>query len=185
MQVSTYILFVVAHTLVRAVGVAQVPTPRLQGVATSPSPAPGSFGAYFKDLMAASGYENVHVLARAAGVSHANLGKWIANTANPTVESLRKIAPLLGVRLGDLMIRAGLATREELGTVGAPPPPGPPLTIAERTIRSRILDPRNDERYKRSFHAAILRAINDFDEVVADMADDIHEPRMRRRPRVS
>ncbi len=184
MQVSTYLLFVIAQTLVRAVGVARVPTATIGGMTPATRATPDTFGEYFDRLVSAAGYGNVTALARASGVSHANLGKWINNTATPSVDALRRVAPLLGVRLGDLMIRAGLATREELGTVGAPPPPGPPLTRVERTIRSRMMG-NHTERYKRAFHASLERAVDDFDEVVADLAAAPAEPRMRRRAGVS
>lgn len=141
-----------------------------------------TFGEYFERLMLQS-FANREQLGRVAGVDPTTIGRWINNRKQPTLEGLRAVAPHLGVRLGDLMVRAGLATREELGMVGSPPPPGPPLSRAERTIRSRMVGDHT-ERYKRSFHASLLRAINDFDEVVSDMAEDIREPRMRRRPGV-
>lgn len=139
-----------------------------------------TFGDYFERLMLQT-FANREQLGRAAGVDPTTIGRWINNSRVPNLDNLRAVAPHLGVRLGDLMVRAGLATKEELGTVGAPPPPGPPLTQAERIQRSRFIDPSKTERYKRAFHAAMLRAIGDFDEVVADLAASPVEPRMRRR----
>lgn len=123
-----------------------------------------TFGAYFDRLMLQT-FANREQLARVSGVDATTIGRWIRGEKEPTLPALRAVAPHLGVRLADLMVKAGLATREELGTVGSPAPPGPPLTRAERTIRSRLMDPRHTERYRRAFHAALLRAIDGFDEV--------------------
>jgi transcriptional regulator with XRE-family HTH domain len=139
----------------------------------------GTFGTYFGELMRAAGYERVTALARATGVSHANLGRWLDDSATPSVDALRRVAPLLGVRLGDLMIRAGLATREELGTVGAPPPPGPALKPVERSIRSRFA--RSTDREQRALEGLLEDALAMYDRVVGEIQDAPREPRMRRR----
>lgn len=138
-----------------------------------------TFGEWFERLMLQS-FANREQFGRAVGVDPTTIGRWIRGEKEPSLTHLRSVAPHLGVRLADLMVKLGMATREELGTVGSPPAPGPPLTRAERTIRSRMTG-NHTERYKRSFHAALLRAIEDFDIVVSEMAEDIHEPRMRRR----
>lgn len=179
---STYLVCVHAHTLVRAVGRAAVPSHTVLGVTTPKiSATPGTFGDFLQELMRAAGYERTNALARDTGVSHANIGRWIDGSATPSVDALRRIAPYLGVRLGDLMIRAGLATREELGTIGAPPPPGPPLPPVLRSIISRLASPSLTERQKHALILHLGRALALFDEMLDEMVSAPREPRMRKR----
>src|SRR6185436_19769011 len=98
--------------------------------------AQADFGGYLAKLMAANGYERDADLARASGAPASSISRIRRNeTRAPEIETLRKIAPLLNVRLGDLMIQAGLATALELGTAGATPPPLPPVV---RDILQRL-----------------------------------------------
>lgn len=129
--------------------------------------------------MKSAGFDNATALARAAGMNPTNLLRWIDGASTPSVDALRKIAPLVGVRLGDLMIRAGMATREELGTVGAPPPPGPPLVPEVRVLVSRLQDPRLTERQKLALRLLIRNAVEAFDNLVE--APPREPPTTRRR----
>lgn len=83
------------------------------------------FGRYLRALMDAKGYSSDAELSRATGVDSSMISKWWSGT-QPNIHSLRKLAPHLGVRVGDLIVNAELATPEELGMVGEPPPPPPP-----------------------------------------------------------
>lgn len=84
------------------------------------------FGRYLRRLMEAAGFDSDADFARATGIDGSMLSKWWSGTSRPTIESLRRIAPHLHVRLGDLMVAAGIATAEELGMVGEPPKPPDP-----------------------------------------------------------
>lgn len=83
------------------------------------------FGLYLRKLMDAKGFDTDADLSRATGIDSSMISKWWSGT-QPSIDSLRKVAPRLGVRLGDLMVHAGLATPDELGMTAPPPPPPPP-----------------------------------------------------------
>ena len=71
--------------------------------------------------MEANGFESDADLAAASGVDASALSKWQSGAGTPSVDNLRKVAPHLQTRLGDLMVEAELATAEELGMKGQPP----------------------------------------------------------------
>jgi transcriptional regulator with XRE-family HTH domain len=138
---------------------------------------PATFGRYLELLMAEHGFQTKAELARASGVDATTIGRWVAGEKEPAIAGLRAIAPHLGVRLGDLMIRAGLASAAELGTVGAPPAPRAPLPPAVQRVMSRLLSPRYTERQKSALLAGIDRTTDSWEDVVSVPK----EPQMRRR----
>jgi transcriptional regulator with XRE-family HTH domain len=71
--------------------------------------------------MHAQGYESDGDLEAVSGVSASLISRYQSGDITPTSQNLRKLAPHLGVRLGDLMVESGLATPEELGMVGGAP----------------------------------------------------------------
>lgn len=135
-----------------------------------------SFGEYLERLMAERGFPTKTDLARAAKVEQTTIGRWMRGEMEPTLSGLRSIAPHLGVRLGDLIIAAGLATPAELGTVGSPPPPHAPLPPQLQRVVSIMLDPRVPEASKPTLLSAIGRTI----ELWEEMRQAPKEPRMRR-----
>lgn len=143
--------------------------------------ATAPFGDYFRDLMRAAGYERAHALARDTGVSHANIGRWLDGTASPSVDALRRIAPHVGVRLGDLMVHAGLATREELGMIGGAPAPGPALPAVIRSILSRLANPRFKQRHKDVLLAFIQDDVDRWDNMMDAIEVERAEARRERR----
>lgn len=82
------------------------------------------------------GWRNNETLAAAAGLSSSLISKWMAGTNTPNLKSLRKLSPHIHMRLGDLMVLAGLATAEELGITNPPPPPPlrPELAQIDRAL---------------------------------------------------
>lgn len=142
------------------------------------SPTQVSFGPYLQRLMAERGYTTAD-LSRACGVSEATIGRWIREEKEPALSTLRAAAPHLGVRLGDLIIAAGLATATELGTVGSPPPPRPPLPAQLQRIVALLLQPKITNESKRTLLNAVARAVDMWEE----MRQPPKEPRMRRAPR--
>lgn len=137
-----------------------------------------TFGGYLQQLAADNGYSQAD-LALAADVNATQLSRAFDNKTIPSVPTLRKLAGPLNVRLGDLIIKAGLATAVELGTVGAAPPPLPPVV---RDILTR-LDPRAGltEKERRMLQAAMRRALESFDEWFEEAHNVPIEPRMRAR----
>lgn len=109
-----------------------------------------NFGWYLRRLMDAKGYESDADLDKVSGVDASLISKWQAG-GKASLENLRKVAPHLGVRLGDLLVEAGMATPEELGMVGKPPklPPAvvdPGLREASEILESRhVPDADKDE----------------------------------------
>ncbi len=139
---------------------------------------PATFGEYLDRLMAENGFSSPADLARATGTSESTISRWRAGvTKNITLDQLRAVAPHLGVRLGDLLIRAGLATPAELGTVGAPPPPRVPLPPELQQVVSLLLSPKYTDTAKRTLLAAIARTVGMWQE----LTDPPREPQMRRR----
>jgi transcriptional regulator with XRE-family HTH domain len=126
--------------------------------------------------MEEKGY-NKAALSRAAGVTDSNLGRWMSGRSEPTIRELRKLAPHLDVRLGDLMVRAGLASPAELGMKGAPPPPRAPLAPILQKIVSILLSPQHAQERKKSLLVVVERAV----EIWEELGEGPKEPRMRRR----
>ena len=155
-------------------------TMQREGLHLGPRPAPTvftvmaraaatqtDFGGYLRKLATANGYSQAS-LAQAAGINQTQMSRAFGNAITPSVETLRKLAPLLNVRLGDLMIRAGMATAAELGTVGATPPPLPPVV---RDILSR-LGPKSplNERQKQRLVRMLEEDVDLFDDLFAEVA---------------
>lgn len=63
-------------------------------------------------------------LARVVGVADSIISRWLKG-AIPTVKNLRKAAPVLGVPVRDLVVRAGHMLPEEVGLEAPPTPPEP------------------------------------------------------------
>jgi transcriptional regulator with XRE-family HTH domain len=135
-----------------------------------------NFGTYLSGLMDARGLDNLE-LGRLAGVSDATVSRWRNNVVVPSEGALRRVAPHLGVRYGELLIHADLATPEELGTAGAPPPPGAPLPTQIRSIMADMINPRVSSRDKEILLKVIARA----HQMWREMRDVPREPQMRRR----
>lgn len=76
-----------------------------------------TFGWYLRARMDAHGFRSDGDLEAASGVSASLISRYQSGGISPTVQNLRKLAPFLGVTLGELMVEAGLATAEELGLV--------------------------------------------------------------------
>lgn len=99
------------------------------------------FGQYLRKLAEAKGWYTDAELSRATGVDGSMLSKWWSGATQPNLESLRKMAPHLGVRLGDLLVRSGQATPEELGMRGQPPtPPSTPREPLLREVAAALQD---------------------------------------------
>ncbi len=129
--------------------------------------------------MTENGYDTYADLARAAGkdLSGSTIGRWASGENRPTLVGLRAVAPHLGVRLGDLLIKADLATAAELGTTGSPPPPRAPLPPELQRVVSLLLSPKYSQPAKASLLNAVARAI----ELWQEISEIPKEPQMRRR----
>lgn len=108
-----------AATPARAIGRASVTTPIPRQTDVSDAER---FRLYVRHLMDENGFETFEALGQAGGFDASTLSRWFSGTNGPSVSLLHKIKGPLNVRLGDLMVAAGLATREDLGMVGLPMP---------------------------------------------------------------
>jgi len=167
-----------AGTLAR--GVARVPSDAANLPVVTRTRAAASFGEYFEALMKASGFANREMLAKVSGVDATTMGRWVKDGRPPTLDKLLAVAPHLGVRAGDLMVAAGLATREDLGMVGTPGPTLPPLPDVIIDIITRLAAPQTPRR-RQALVNHLVYALEFFDRVVDEKENQPREPRMRNR----
>jgi transcriptional regulator with XRE-family HTH domain len=166
-----------AGTLVRTHAAARDIGPNVTAVNTTA----GSFGEYLERQMAQAGFSNREQLGKATGIEATTIGRWIRGDRPPTIEKLRDVAPHLKVRLGDLMVAAGLATREELGMVGAPPAPAPAMPAVLRSILSRLASPRYKDRHKAVLLEFVQDDVDRWDRVMDAMEVERAEAQRGRR----
>jgi len=108
--------------------------------------------------MDAQGFASDGDLEVASGVSASLISRYQSGDISPTVQNLRKLAPYLGVSLGELMVEAGLATPEELGMVAyARPsePLDPSLVEAQRLLTDPALADEAKEYLRDTIKGAI------------------------------
>lgn len=109
----------------RAIGRAPVIKAPIPRQAPPPKAKPATtdkFRAYLRHLMDQNGFETFEALARAGGFDASTLTRWYSGQQGPSISILHKIAGPLRVRFGDLLVAAGMATREQLGMESAPIP---------------------------------------------------------------
>jgi transcriptional regulator with XRE-family HTH domain len=98
---------------------------------TTPQPIPSlsrmgsvwpveQFRALLRALMDAAGIDDYAELSRMTGVSQQQFSTWRRGLAQPSRESLAKIAPILGVPVVNLWVAAGLASPDDLDLAEAP-----------------------------------------------------------------
>lgn len=99
------------------------------------------FGKILRALMDHSGYATNSDLARVSGIDPSALGKWADGVGQPTLDSLKKIAPHLKtpegkpITLAYLLVAAGMCTYEELGAnTISPRPLHPTLAKLDRIL---------------------------------------------------
>lgn len=93
-----------------------------------------TFGEYLGAAMQAAGFPSNAAFARAAGVTTGSVSKWRNDIEQPSVEMLRRIAPVLEVAVRELLVRAEILTWQEAGY------PEPLPDVQEQTFESKIAD---------------------------------------------
>ena len=88
-----------------------------------------------RDAMDQAGLKGAADLARASGLNYSVTHRWLAGEGVPSVDNLRAAAKPLGVPLLELMVWAGLITREEARLRD----PGTQLTPEEALAADRTL----------------------------------------------
>ena len=64
-------------------------------------------------------------LARRSGLAESMVSRWLRGLNQPDVPNLRRVRPVLGVTMLELMVAAGYLSLEEAELQDAPQPPGP------------------------------------------------------------
>lgn len=113
-------------------------------------------------------------LGRATGISTSVISKWLGG-AQPSMDNLRSLAPVLRVTPMELFVAAGHVRLEESGLAALPEPPRP--STPEEAIRA---DPTMTERGKR----LLLELLPMIEERAAERrAEEEAQERPRRRKR--
>ncbi|ARF55975.1 hypothetical protein B1H19_18890 [Streptomyces gilvosporeus] len=76
-------------------------------------------------------------------MSHAAVSRILGAKATPTPDLLASMAPVLRVSLGELLVRAGIATEEQIERVGNRAAVDMPLTVEQAAALLGISDPQS------------------------------------------
>lgn len=79
-----------------------------------------SFGGYLENLRISKGYDSQRQLAIAAGLSPATISRIESNIQRAEPDTLKKLAPVLGVPYEDLMRAAGYLNSNEATSDSSP-----------------------------------------------------------------
>jgi transcriptional regulator with XRE-family HTH domain len=122
---------------------------------TPPKRAVG-FGAYLKEAIRAAGFPTPTHFARAAGTDPSVVLRWLSEEQRPTIRSIDRIAPVLGLTVNELVVAAypdrlavTAATESALvAELGAMLAADSPLPEADRRALETVLD-RMIEPYRK------------------------------------
>jgi transcriptional regulator with XRE-family HTH domain len=90
---------------------------------TPTTPEPG-FGGYLKEAIQAARFPTPTHFARAAGTDPSVVLRWLSGEQRPTIRSIERIAPVLGVGIQELVTAA---YPDRVGGAPVPPPVTHPL----------------------------------------------------------
>jgi transcriptional regulator with XRE-family HTH domain len=82
------------------------------------------WAAYLESAIRASGLTQAE-LARRSGLAESMVSRWLRGLNQPDVPNLRRVRPVLGVPMLELLVAAGHVTLEEAQLRDAPEPPVP------------------------------------------------------------
>ena len=127
----------------------------------------GQFGAYLRDAIHSAGFATPSQFARTVGTDPSVVLRWISEEQRPTIRSIERIAPVLGLTINE-MVHAAYPDRVgeeqptganathplalELGRMlGSDSPIAEADRLALERVLDRLLDPfRRDMRRRRS-----------------------------------
>lgn len=117
--------------------------------------SPAGFPAYLRSAMRAIGIDpdqrgSGAELARRADLPASHISRWLEGKQQPSIDNLRKLSPVLHVRMIDLLVQAGHLSETEGDPVAAAGSP-----TAEQAI---MHDPGLTEREKRMLLAMLAEA---------------------------
>lgn len=117
--------------------------------------SPAGFPAYLRSAMRAVGIDpdqrgSGAELARRADLPASHISRWLEGKQQPSIDNLRKLSPVLHVRMLDLLIHAGHISETE----------GNPATAAGSPTAEQAIvhDPGLTEREKRMLLAMLAEA---------------------------
>jgi transcriptional regulator with XRE-family HTH domain len=79
---------------------------------------------YLESAMRSAGLTQAE-LARQSGLAESMVSRWLRGLNQPDVPNLRRVRPVLGVPMLELLVAAGYLTLDEAQLRDAPTPPGP------------------------------------------------------------
>jgi len=82
------------------------------------------WAAYLESAMRSAGLTQAE-LARRSGLAESMVSRWLRGLNQPDVPNLRRVGPVLGVSMLELVVAAGYLSLEEAELQDAPEPPGP------------------------------------------------------------
>jgi transcriptional regulator with XRE-family HTH domain len=96
-----------------------------------------TFPAFLRDAMRAIGMDpdtrgSIAEFARRADVPASTVSRWLSGSVQPTVPNLRDIAPIVRIRVLDLLVVAGHLSADEAGTAEEHIARTPDLTDGQR-----------------------------------------------------
>jgi transcriptional regulator with XRE-family HTH domain len=87
-------------------------------------PSHGGWAGYLESAMRSAGLTQAE-LARRSGLAESMVSRWLRGLNQPDVPNLRRVGPVLGVPMLELLVAAGHVTLAESRLRDAPQPPGP------------------------------------------------------------
>lgn len=87
-------------------------------------PSGRDWAAYLESAMRSAGLTQAE-LARRSGLAESMVSRWLRGLNQPDVPNLRRVRPVLGVPMLELIVAAGYLTLEEAELQDAPEPPAP------------------------------------------------------------
>ncbi|MCM2420276.1 helix-turn-helix transcriptional regulator [Streptomyces sp. RKAG293] len=106
---------------------------------------PQSFAAWLRDRLLKRGYPErggQQRFAKESGISPATVSRLLRAEGLPDVRTLGLLAEALRVPLGEILVRAGVATPEDLAAAARPINPNP-ITAAQAAAELGITDPQS------------------------------------------
>lgn len=125
---------------------------------TSPKRVVG-FGAYLKEAIRAAGFPTPTHFARAAGTDPSVVLRWLSEEQRPTIRSIDRIAPVLGLTVNELVVAA------YPDRLAAPGPVIQNALVAELTTMLAVDSPL-PEADRRALEALLDRMIDPYRKVM-------------------
>jgi transcriptional regulator with XRE-family HTH domain len=93
-------------------------------IRTAPDASGREWAAYLESAMRSAGLTQAE-LARRTGLAESMVSRWLRGLNQPDVPNLRRVGPVLGVPMLELIVAAGYLSLEEAELRDTPEPPAP------------------------------------------------------------